>query len=75
MIRDIAHNHGKTKHGLMAIIESDMELYLGFQVSVEACDNYMVMFKTRVDMKNSHKGRAGKYSGHFAERFSRIQEE
>ena len=75
MIQDIVHNHDKTKHGLMAIIESDMELYLGFQVPVEACDDYMVVFKARVDMKNSQRGRAGRHPGHFAERFSRIQEE
>ena len=31
MIRDIAHNRNKSKLGLMAIIECDMELYLGFQ--------------------------------------------
>ena len=30
MIRDITHNHDETKLGLMAIIESDMELYLVF---------------------------------------------
>ena len=30
MIRVITHNHGKSKLGLVAIIECDMELYLGF---------------------------------------------
>ena len=43
IIRDIAHNHDESKLGLMAIIECDMELYLGFQGKTEDCDNYMVL--------------------------------
>ena len=74
-IRDIAHNYDGTKHGLMSIIESDMDLYLGFQSPDKDCDDYMAVFKARVDTINVHGGLAGKHPGHFSKRFSRIQEE
>ena len=74
-IRDIAHNYDGTKHGLMSIIESDMDLYLGFQSPDKDCDDYMAVFKARVDTINVHGGLAGKHPGHFAETFSQIQTE
>ena len=56
MIRDIAHNHDKSKPGLMAIIQCDLELSLGFQGKEETCDECMAMFKARVDTINAHRG-------------------
>ena len=41
MIRDIAHNHDENKPGLMAIIECDLELSLGFQDKTQTCDDFM----------------------------------
>ena len=75
MIHDIAHNHDETKLSLMAIIELDMELYLGFQGPTEPCDEYMAVFKARIDTINMHRGLAGKHPGHFKETFTRITEE
>ena len=75
MIRNIAHNHDKAKLGLMAIIEYDMELYLGFQGPNEPYDDYMAVFKTRIDRINAHGGLSGKHPGHLNELFGRIIEE
>ena len=75
MIRGIAHNHDEIKHGLMVIIESDMELYLGFQALNEACDNYMAIFKAIVDTINAHEGLDGKNPRHLNEKFSWLMEE
>ena len=75
MIRDITHNHDETKLGLMAIIESDMELYLGFWGTNEPCDYYMAVFKARIDTINAHEGLAGKHPGHVNETFAWISEE
>ena len=56
MVHDIDHNHDESKLGLMAIIECDLELALGFQGKIEDCDNFMAMFKAQVDTINAHKG-------------------
>ena len=69
------HNHVETKHGLMAIIKSDMELYLGFQAPNEACDDYIAVFKARVDTINGHEGLTSKYPWHLNEMFLQIMEE
>ena len=49
MIHDIAHNHDKSKLGLMAIIECDLELALGFQGDTKDCDDFMAVLKVRAD--------------------------
>ena len=72
IIRDIAHNHDESNFGLMAIIECDMELHLWFQGKTEDCDDYMAVFKARVDTINAHKGLAGKHPGHVRETFDRF---
>ena len=72
IIRDIAHDHDESKLGLMAIIEYDMELYLGFQGKTKDCDDYMAVFKARVDTINAHKGLAGKHPGHVREKIDRV---
>ena len=53
-IQDIAHNHDESTLGLMAVIKSDMELYLGFQEPNEACNDYMAVYKARVDNAHAH---------------------
>ena len=75
MIQDIAHNHDETKLGLMAIIESDMELYLGFQRPTEPGDDYMAIFNARVDTINAQEGLAGKHPGHVNDTFAQTSEE
>jgi hypothetical protein len=72
MIRDIAHNHDENKPGLMAIIECDLELSLGFQDKTQTCDDFMAVFKARVDTINAHRGKAGKHPGHLHDTFERI---
>ena len=60
------------KLSLMAIIESDMELYLGFQSPTEPCDDYMAVLKARVDTICAHEGLAGNHVGHVNETFTPI---
>ena len=72
MIRDIAHNHDENKPGLMAIIECDLELSLGFQDKTQTCDDFMAVFKARVDTINAHRGQAGHHPGHLIDTFDRI---
>ena len=74
-MQDIAHNHDETNHGPMAIIESDVELYLRFQAPNESCGDYIAVFKARVDTINAHEGLAGKHPGHLNETFGWIMEE
>ena len=69
MIRDIAHNHDETKLGLVPVIEFDMELYLIYQSPAEPCDDYMALFKARVDTINAHGDLAGRHPGYFKEMF------
>ena len=71
-IRDITHNHDKSKPGLMAIIECDLELSLRFQGNTKTCDDFMDVFKTRIDMINAHRGHAGRHLGHLQDTFDRI---
>ena len=71
-IRDIALNHDESKPGLMAIIECDLKLSLGFQGKTKSCDEFMAMFKARVDMINAHKGHASNHLGHTTDTFDRI---
>ena len=75
MIRNIAHNYDKSKPGLMAIIECDLELSLGFQGKDETCDEFMAVFKARVDTINAHRGHAGCHPGHLQDTFDRITPE
>ena len=72
MIRDIAHNHDENKPGLMAIIECDLDFSLGFQGKTKSCDDFMAVFKARVDTINAHKGHACSHPGHTTDTFDRI---
>ena len=46
-----------------------------FSSLAEPCDDYIAVFKARVDNINAHKGLAGKHPGHGDEMFARITEE
>ena len=75
MIQDIAHNNNKNKLGLMVVIESDMELYIGFQGANEACNDHIAVFKARVDTINAHAGLSGKHPGHMSDTFTWMTKE
>ena len=59
----------------MAMIESDLELYIGFQGPNENCDDYMAVFKVRLDTISVHRHLDGRYPRHLTDSCSRIQEE
>ena len=44
MLRDMAHNHDSTKDETMAIVESDMKLFIGFQGKTESVDEFLCLF-------------------------------
>ena len=75
MIRDIVHNHNESKPGLMAIVECDLELSLGFQGRTETFDECMAVFKARVGMINAHRGHVGNHPGHSTDTFDRVTTE
>ena len=49
MLCDITHKHNATTHETMAIVESDMEFYLGHQGKTDSINEYYQLFKSRVD--------------------------
>ena len=70
MIRDITYNPDESKLSLMAIIECDLELALGFQGKAKDCDDFMAVFKAWVDTINAHKESAGRLPGHVKDTFN-----
>ena len=56
----------------MAIIECDLELSLGFRGKTESWDDFMIVFKARVDTINAHKGHADNHPGHTTDTFDGI---
>ena len=56
LIRQLLHNFDKLKHGVMATIETDMELYAGFMKNDEVVEEYLKLFQSRVDMILAHRG-------------------
>ena len=44
MIRDITHNKKERKESVMAIVESDVELFMIYQAPGESLDEYYKVF-------------------------------
>eukprot|EP00957_Ditylum_brightwellii_P174736 13304600-Ditylum_brightwellii.AAC.1 len=59
MICDVAHAHNNTTQGTMAIVVSNMTLYLMFISKVEKLVAFSCTFQANVDMINAHGGCAG----------------
>ena len=59
MIRDITHNKKERKESVMAIVESDLELYTIAQDPGESLDEYYKVFLAQVDTIDAHGGNAG----------------
>ena len=55
-IRDITHKHDITKNKTKAIVELDMELYLGQQGKTNSIDEHYQRLKSRVDTIITHGG-------------------
>ena len=49
MLRDIAQSFDATKNETMAIVESDVKFYLGFQGKTASIDEYATLFRSRLD--------------------------
>ena len=56
ILRDITHKHDATKNETMAIIKSDMELYLGHQAKTNSINEYYRLFKLKVETITAHGG-------------------
>ena len=59
MIRDITHNKKERKESVMAIVESDLELYTIAHDPGESLDEYYKAFLAQVDTIDAHGGNAG----------------
>ena len=66
MVRDITHNKKVRKENVMAIVESNVELYTIHQGSGESLDEYNKVFKAQVDTIDAHGGNAGYHPAVFA---------
>jgi hypothetical protein len=67
LIRAFAHKHDEIKQGTMAIVEHDLQLYLGFQKSGEDNPTYAKNFKARCDAIDTFGGRAGFHQGLYTQ--------
>ena len=75
MIRDITHNKKERKESVMAIVESDLELYTIAQDPGESLDEYYKVFLAQGDTIDAHGGNAGYhpviYTAHMRLRYRR----
>ena len=59
LLRDVAQSFDATKNETMAIVESDVKLYLGFQGKTATIDKYDTLFLSRIDTIRAHGGEPG----------------
>ena len=59
LLRDIAQSFDAAKHETMAIIESDVKFYLGFQGKTASIDECATLFRSRLDTIKAHGGKSG----------------
>ena len=59
MLRDIAQSFDATKNETMAIVESDVKLYLGFQGKTASIDDCATLYRLRIDTIKAHGGEPG----------------
>ena len=72
LIRDVTHKHDETQQGTMALVESDMHLYLTHMKSDEDPNDFMEIFKTMAETINVHGGQAGLHPRLLSEHKVRI---
>ena len=58
-LRDVAQSFDATKNETMAIVESDVKFYLGFQGKTATIDEYATLFRSRIDTIRAHGGEPG----------------
>ena len=63
MLRDMAHNHDLTKDETMAIVESDMKLMMHFQGETATVDEFLFLFRSRIETIIAHGGNPGHHPG------------
>ena len=59
ILRDVAQSFDATKNETMAIVESDLKLYLGIQGKSASIDVFATLFCLRVDTIRVHRGEPG----------------
>ena len=64
MIPDLTHKHDTTKYKVMTIVESYMELCVCFQGKTKTCNEYLRVFKSRVEMINAYGGAVNAHPAH-----------
>ena len=56
VLRDITHKHDATKNETMAIVKSNVELYLGHQGKTNSTNKHYRLLKSRVDTITAYRG-------------------
>ena len=74
LIRDVTHKHDETKQGTMALVESDLLLYLSHMKTGDDPDDFMRLFKAQVDTINAHGGQAGLHPRLLNEHYDELVE-
>jgi len=75
MICDVAHAHNDTTQGTMAIIASDVTLYITFMSKAETPAAFCCTFQANVDTINTHGGCAGRHPKLLDEHIARLMSE
>ena len=75
LIRDVTHKHDETQQGTMALVESDMRLYLTHMKPDEDPNDFMEIFKTMAETINVHGGQAGLHPRLLEEHKERLLKE
>jgi len=70
----VTHKHDETKQGTMALVESDLLLYLSHMKSGEDPDDFMQLFKAQVNTINAHGGQAGLHPRLVLEHYDELVE-
>ena len=72
MIQDLLHEHDETKQGMMVLVESQLQMFLGWQKD-DTPENYLKLFKARTDAINAHGGRAGFHFDLYEEYLAKLK--
>ena len=59
LLRGVVQSFDATKNETMAIVESDVKLYLGFQGKTASIDGYATLYRSRIDTIKVHEGEPG----------------
>ena len=63
LIRDVTHQHDETRHGSMALVQSDIDLYTCAMTETEDLMDWVQVFMALVATIDAHQGNPGFHGG------------